>query len=346
MHILLRSVTIALCAVFAVSTQVSAHDPKDFDSFLLESDKLTKESCPQIVKRLDPPPSKLDGLREILIAAQVAHLALSLDCPTKYPSLPIQILHALQHPIFGDSAALTLGPVYEYGVRVKLDLDEARYWYRRAVFMQFNDREQDWSTGQLIAARINPKARGLTGEEFQTAWDAGELKSPIYEEEIAAVQKLMSGPVAGIIAASEHLYQGTNGYPRSKEAAQKILEIAVDKGAPEAQYALARGIIERRFQTLNMDRDTQWSEALKYMTRAAGQHYLPAVFELAKLCENEGGIISAHAAMALYQIAIQEGAQEAEASLHQLRSQWSPIMKDWIEEGIQDIEAGKALVCK
>ncbi len=115
-----------LCVCLGIGTQADAHDQIDDANFLLESDKLTKESCPQIVKRLDPPPSELDGLREILIAAQVAHLALSLDCSTKYPSLPIQILHSLQHPIFGDTAALTLGPVYEYGVRVKLDLDEAR----------------------------------------------------------------------------------------------------------------------------------------------------------------------------------------------------------------------------
>jgi len=334
-----------LCVCLGIGTQADAHDQIDDANFLLESNELTKEQCPQILTFLKTPETGRQGFEETIIATRAAYWALYMDCQADYPSQPVDVLHAWWSPDFGSGVALLLGSVYEYGIRVDLDLDEARYWYRQAVFMFFDLPEEQQDNLRLKIAGLNPIIKHKTDAEIELAWEAGELKSPVFEEEMAAVRSLMDGPAVEIIAASTHLYRGTNGYPRNKKAAQRILETVSRKGVPEAQYAFAMGMIERRFQTLKMGRSIQWEEAMRYMTRAAGQHYLPAVLKLAKFCENDDSITSAHSAMALYQIAANKGAQGAEASLRQLRSKWAPIQEKWIDEEIQYIEAGITRPC-
>lgn len=341
----LKLATTVVCAVLAFGPHVSAHEQKNDGSFLLESNELTKESCPRIVAFLNTPEAGRQGFEKTFIATRAAYWSLYLDCPTDHPGQPVDVLHAWWHPVLGGGIALILGSVYEYGIRVDPDLDEARYWYRQAVYMYFDISEEQQDNFRLKIAGLNPILKHMTDAEIEAAWEAGELKSPIFEEEITAVQSLMDGPVADIIAASEHLYRGTNGYPRSKKVAQRILEVVSRKGVPEAQYALALGILDRRFSQLKKSRAVQFLEAQQYLREAAGANFLPAIKTYADLCEKIQAIHAQAIAYALYEVLQRKGTQVTDADLRRFKKDRGPIFDQDLHRARESISRGTILTC-
>ena len=104
----------------------------------------------------------------------------------------------------------------------------------------------------------------MSEDELMAAWAAGELQSPILEDEISAAQALLSGPVAGVVAASDHFYLGSGGFPEDRKAAKRILEIAAEKGAPEAQHARAQGYFAGRFPAFGNKRKDELLEQIPF----------------------------------------------------------------------------------
>jgi len=302
-------------------------------------------ACPYFIKTVmdtdwfsDRYTKRLEGIR-----ASVALLV--LDCPTTPVDMPVKALHEYQNISQDDSVSFMLGAAYEYGLHVQIDLDEARYWYKRFAFMTsgFSDEEIDKVRQRLFT--FNPLIKETHDEKFDAALAEGKLASPLFEAEVATVRKLLSGPISGIIDASEYLYHGTNGYPQSTYSAKQLLLIAAQNGAPEAQYALAKAALDRRFFTMTMTRRIQLLDAQRNLTEAAKQHYLPAIKELAAFCEKYDQKTGTATAMALYLYAKREGAQDVDKHLRRLQQHWNKLLDWWLERSNRDIENEHFPIC-
>lgn len=181
----------------------------------------------------------------------------------------------------------------------------------------------------------------MSTENWAAALDKGDLASVIFEEELLAVQELMNGPVSGIVQASEHLYRGTDGFPRDMEVAKKILYDTARDGAPEAQFSFAIALLDRRFSILGQERQYQLIQAERYLMMAVNQNHLPAIHKLAEICENTTNWHNDVAAYALYRMAAREGATGFEKHLERLRARNQLYLDSelerierWINDGI------------
>lgn len=315
--------------------QTRAAEPKDIEN-----------TCPGFVQTLKSTDWQLDGFQKLLEGSRAAVLILARDCPTTPPYLPVQELLKYHKAQNNDFTAHLLGLIYEYGLRVDADPEEARYWYRRFAFDMAGSDEDLLTSARRNIAAFHPHAKSLSDDAIIEAVARGELKSDLLEAEIAAVEKLMAGPAADIVAVSEHLYHGTNGFHQSTPAAKKLLYLASQKGAPEAQYALARAILDRRYYFLPMPRSIQLISVQNYLTAAAKQHYLPAVKELAAFCEKHHEELGGAFATALYLYAKREGAQDVDQHLRRLRQDSINHFDWWVERSIREIEDGRFPLCR
>jgi TPR repeat protein len=302
-------------------------------------------ACPYFIKTVmdtdwfsDRYTKRLEGIR-----ASVALLV--LDCPTTPVDMPVKALHEYQNISQDDSVSFMLGAAYEYGLHVQIDLDEARYWYKRFAFMTsgFSDEEIDNVRQRLFT--FNPLVKKTHDEKLDAAVAEGKFTSPLFEAEVAAVRKLLSGPISGIIDASDHLYRGTGGYPQSKQASRTLLDIAAKRGAPEADFAIAIALFDHRYYYRPATRQDQLLEVQSHLRRAAAKRFVPAILELAKFCEVHEKVTGLASAMALYQFAEREGAQDIEKHLRRLQSKWTTLFDWWYEKLTEEIKAGKMPLC-
>lgn len=345
---------IVLTMIFLASTPLagraeldSAMDSGDRNGKLGEGtppaqEAVTTESCEQIVKVLSAPLEEDGELRYFIHVGRAASLALLLDCPTEPPDLSIQVHHALLNGPFAVGSLMVLGAVHEYGVRTEADPLAARSWYRRLAFQLLDQPEERWDDIRARAAGLNPEIRHMSDADVETAWLAGELKSPILEKEIAAVQRLLNGPIADILAASDHLYRGSGGFPADKDAAKRILEIAARKGAPEARYALARGILDRRFPALRPTRKVRILRAQQLLIEAGEAGFVPAIELYAKLCVESRSDRGVAVAYALHE---HMGGQGTDDALRRLKSSWNPVMDLDLRVARKELSRGKLPTC-
>ena len=302
-------------------------------------------TCPDFIKTVmdsdwfaDPYVKRLEGIR-------ASAALLLLDCPTTPVDMPVKALHEYQNISQNDSVSFILGTAYEHGLHVQIDLDEARYWYKRFALRtsEFSEEEIDNVRQRLFT--FNSIIKEIHDENIDEAFANGEFTSPLFEAEVATVRELLNGPISGIIDASDHLYRGTDGYPQSKQASRSLLELAVKRGAPEADFAMAMAIFNHRYNYRPATRQEQLLEAESHLRRAAAKRFVPAILELAKICEVHEKVTGVASAMALYQFAEREGAQGIEKHLRRLRSQWTTFLDWWYEKRTEEIKAYKMPVC-
>ncbi len=298
-------------------------------------------ACPDFIKIVmdtdwfaDPNVKRLEGIR-----ASVGLLI--LECPTTPADMPVKALHEYQNIHQDDSVSFILGAAYEHGLHVQIDLDEARYWYKRFAFRTSGFSDEEINNVRQRLFTFNPLIKKAQDEAFVK----GEFASPLFEAEVATVRKLLSGPISGIIDASDHLYRGSDGYPQSNQASRSLLELAAKRGAPEADFAIAMAILNHRFNYRPATRQEQLLEAVSHLRHAAAKRYVPAILELAKICEVHEKITGVASAMALYQFAEREGAQDIEKHLRRLRSQWTTFLDRWHEKRTEEIKADKMPAC-
>lgn len=337
-----RSIAFALCALVAASSVGQAAETKGHPGFPPTTKEETSEACPRIVEVLKAPLETTSGLRKTIYVGRAASSALMLNCPTEPPDLPIRVLHALEDGPFDTGSVLVLGAVNEYGLRTKADPAFAESWYRRLAFLLLDQPEETWEGVRARVASLNPKIRHMSDAQVEAAWKAGELKSPILEKEIAAVQRLVNGPIADILAASDHLYRGSGGFPADKNAAKRILEIAARKGAPEARYALARGILDHRFPALRPTRQVRILEAQRLLIEAGEAGFGPAIEFLANLCEESGNDRAVAVSYSLYE---HMGGQRAEDAMLRLKEKWHPAMDLGLRRARKQLSRGKIPIC-
>lgn len=319
-----------------------ADDTDDPIALLLKGNNLQESDCPELVRFLnDQSVSKQERHEDAPITVALSYHILVLGCPMRFMTVPINALLRSEIPETREDVSVSLGAAYEYGVRVDRDPDEARYWYRKLAYRLIGTPEFYLKFTRHRIAQINPVYRSMSSNDWSAALDKGELASEIFEEELLAVQKLMNGPVSGIVRASEHLYHGTGGFPRDKEIAKKILYDAARDGEPEAQYAFAIALLDRRFSILGQERQFQLMQAERYLTMAVNQNHLPAILKLAEICESTTNWHNDVAAYALYRKAAHEGATGFEKQLERLRARNQLYLDSelerierWITDGI------------
>lgn len=318
-------ILLILCLLLAFPA--FADDTDDPIALLLKGNNLQESDCPELVRFLNNQSvSKQERHEDAPITVALSYHILVLGCPMRFMTAPINALLRSEIPATREDVSVSLGAAYEYGVRVDRDLDEARYWYRKLAYRLIGTPEFYLKFTRQRIAQINPVYRSMSSEKWSAALDKGELASEIFEEEFLAVQNLMNGPVSGIVRASEHLYHGTGGFPRDKEIAKKILYDAARDGEPEAQYAFAIALLDRRFSILGQERQFQRMQAERYLTMAVNQNHLPAILKLAEICERNDKGHNDVAALALYRIAVRQGASDADAHLERLRTRISPYI--------------------
>lgn len=115
-------------------------------------------------------------------------------------------------------------------------------------------------------------------------------------------------------------------YPKSRKAAQHVLEIAARKGAPEAQLALALGILDGRYKALRPTRQVRLLTAQRLLIKAAASNFLPAIEVYADLCEKYGNSRAVPVSYALNELAKEKGGQSANSALLRLKKIWHPSM--------------------
>jgi len=304
-----------------LSSPAFADDTVDPLAILLKGDELRESDCPELVRLFKNQTTLKQAQHvEIPITVALSQRILILNCPMKPMLAPIVALHRSEIPAVREIVSLSLSAAYEYGIRVKRDLDEARYWYRKLSFGLIGRSDKFIDYVRRSIAQINPVYRSMDSKNWTTAYINGELTSKIFEEELRATRTLMNGPVSSIIAASEHLYRGTGGFPRDKEVSKKVLYDAAHKGAEEAQHAFAEAILERRFYIQGLDRRFQLSQVERYLTMAVNQNHLPAILKLAEICERNNKGRNDIAAFALYRFAARQGAPDSSKHLERLRT--------------------------
>lgn len=304
------------------------------------------KTCSDLVKTLKNTDWYRDGYAKQLEGLLAVGWVLAIDCPTDPADLPVQDLLIFQDVRKNDAASFLLGAAYEYGLRVEADPEEARYWYRRYAFGAIGLTDKDFDKVRERLALFSARKQGVSEDTLDAALAKGELKSAMFEAEIAAVWKLVDGPATDIVAVSEHLYRGTGGYHQSTSAAKRILDLAAEKGAPEAQYALAKAVLERRFYMLPMMlRSDQLYRVESYLRAAAKRRYLPAIVELAEFCETHGRVDAMEVARGLYELAVREGAQGVKERLRHLLEHWDPALDYFFKRREKEIERGDVPRC-
>lgn len=305
-------------------------------------DELT---CEQLKEIAGNPLWDLESLENRIKAAQAASWVLMLECPPVKDTSPVTVLHKFVSEEFGAGFAAVLGAIYEHGVRVDRDLDGARYWFRRFVF-SLAPNDEGWLKNWQDRIKIyNPKIRAMSEEEGLKAISSDQYDSKIFADEWERYRKLMNGPVDDIIKVAQHLYHGTGGYPQSDNASYNILKNAADRGYAEAHYALALGYLNRHYNSPLPLRDDQVLWALRHLTSAASKKYLPAILKLAAICEDIDKSITALNAIALLELAKENGTQGLDERIARLRQNWPPGEESWIAEETENIARGISPPC-
>jgi TPR repeat protein len=331
---------------FLLTSPALADAKVDPITILLKGNNLQESDCPELVNLLENQSvSEQERHEEAPITVALSYHILVLGCPMRFMTTPINALHRSEISETREDVSVSLGAAYEYAVRVTRDLDEARYWYRKLAYRLVGAPEFYLKFTRQRIAQINPDYRTMSAENWSAALDKGELASGIFEEELLAVQELMNGPVSGIVRASEHLYHGTGGFPRDKEIAKKIIYDTARDGVPEAQYAFAIALLDRRFSILGQERQFQLMQAETYLMKAVSQRYLPSILRLAEICQSNEEFYSDLAALALYRMAEHEGASDVDAHLERLRARMPPSFESELKKIEVWIGEGKSPVC-